>query len=200
MRMKAKKEGKNMEANNTDNIAEGKSPEVQDSEKSTEMNDLLEQEQKEMDISAIKSELESQLADYKDKYLRLSAEFDNYRRRTLKEKMDMTKFAGEDLLKSLLPVVDDFERGLKNIEQTSEIEAVKEGMLLIYSKFTSFLNQKGLKEIEALNVDFNTDFHEAITKVPVEDKEKAGKIIDVVQKGYTLEDRVVRYAKVVVGE
>lgn len=199
MRMKAKKEGKHMETNNTDNLAEEKVNDMPQAEKSAEMNEVLEQEPQ-IDFSAVKSELEAQVAEYKDKYLRLSAEFDNYRRRTLKEKMEMTKFAGEDLLKSLLPVVDDFERGLKNIEQASDLDAVKEGMMLIYSKFTAFLNQKGLKEIEALNSDFNTDFHEAITKIPVDDKEKSGKIVDVVQKGYLLEDRVVRYAKVVVGE
>lgn len=198
-RNKAKSEGKHMETN-TDNFAENMSQETQNTENAS-VNDVFEQDsQAQQDFSAIKSELEAQVAEYKDKYLRLSAEFDNYRRRTLKEKMDLTKFAGEDLLKSLLPIVDDFERGLKNIEQASDIEAVKEGVFLIYGKFTNFLNQKGLKEIEALNSEFNTDFHEAITKVPVEDKEKSGKIIDVVQKGYTLEDRVVRYAKVVVGE
>jgi molecular chaperone GrpE len=147
-----------------------------------------------------KPDYESMILEWKDKYLRLSAEFDNYRKRTLKEKIELTKFAGEDMLKSLLPVVDDFERGLKNVEQAKDIEAVKEGIGLIYSKFKSFLTSKGLKEIESVNCDFNTDYHEAITKIPVEDKSKSGKIIDVVQKGYMLDDKVVRFSKVVIGE
>ena len=201
--MKLKREAKNMETNNTDNLTDKTIPETENTENSTVNIESIEQEVKEpdqQDLSAIKSELELQIAEYKDKYLRLSAEFDNYRRRTLKEKMDFIKFAGEDLLKSLLPVVDDFERGLKNIDEATDIGSVKEGILLIYSKFASFISQKGLKEIEALDTEFNTDFHEAITKIPVEDKEKSGKIVDVIQKGYILEDRVVRYAKVVVGE
>jgi molecular chaperone GrpE len=145
-------------------------------------------------------DLEAMIFQWKDKYLRLSAEFDNYRKRTLKEKIELSRIGGEDVLKGLLPVVDDFERGLKNVEQAKDMEAVKEGMNLIYGKFKEFLNQKGLKEIEAVNVDFNTDFHEAITKIPVEDKAMSGKVIDVVQKGYTIDDKIIRYSKVVVGE
>ena len=137
---------------------------------------------------------------WKDKYLRLSAEFDNYRKRTLKEKIELTKIGGEDVLKGLLPVVDDFERGLKNVEQATDMEAVKEGMNLIYGKFKELLNQKGLKEIDALNADFDTDYHEAITKIPVEDKAMSGKVIDVVQKGYIIDEKIIRFSKVVVGE
>jgi molecular chaperone GrpE len=145
-------------------------------------------------------DLEAMIFQWKDKYVRLSAEFDNYRKRTLKEKIELTKIGGEDVLKGILPVVDDFERGLKNVEQATDMEAVKEGMNLIYGKFKEFLNQKGLKEIDALNADFNTDYHEAITKIPVEDKAMSGKIIDVVQKGYTIDDKIIRYSKVVIGE
>ena len=145
-------------------------------------------------------DLEATIFQWKDKYLRLSAEFDNYRKRTLKEKIELMKSGGDDVLKGLLPVVDDFERGLKNVDQAKDMEAVKEGMNLIYGKFKDFLNQKGLKEIDALNTDFNTDFHEAITKIPVEDKAMSGKIIDVVQKGYTLDEKIIRYSKVVIGE
>ena len=100
----------------------------------------------------------------------------------------------------MLPVVDDFERALKNLEQAKDIDAIKEGIDLIYGKFKTFLVSKGLKEIETANGDFNTDYHEAITKIPVEDKTKSGKIIDVVQKGYMLDDKVVRFSKVVIGE
>jgi molecular chaperone GrpE len=155
-------------------------------------------EQKENKIAD--TDCEAKILEWKDKYLRLSAEFDNYRKRTLKEKIDLTKFAGEDMLKGLLPVVDDFERGMKNMEQAKDIDAIKEGMGLIYSKFKSFLTSKGLKEIESSNCDFNTDFHEAITKIPVADKTKSGKIIDIVEKGYMLDDKVVRFSKVVIGE
>jgi molecular chaperone GrpE len=140
------------------------------------------------------------IAEWKDKYIRLSAEFDNYRKRTLKEKIELTKYANEDFLISLLPVVDDFEHGLKTLEQATDIEAVKLGIEHIYNKFKDFLSQKGLKEIEVSNGDFNTDFHEAITKTPVQEKEKSGKIIDTIQKGYMLDEKVIRHSKVVIGE
>jgi len=146
------------------------------------------------------ADYERDIADWKDKYIRLSAEFDNYRKRTLKEKIELTKYANEDFLISLLPVVDDFEHGLKTLEQATDIEAVKQGIEHIYNKFKDFLSQKGLKEIEASNGDFNTDFHEAITKTPVQEKEKSGKIIDTIQKGYMLDEKVIRHSKVVIGE
>jgi molecular chaperone GrpE len=156
----------------------------------------------ENNAGAINSEInfEEQVAEWKDKYVRLSAEFDNYRKRTLREKADLIKYAGENTMKDLLPIIDDFERAMKNIELATDIDAIKEGIFLINGKFKDFLSQKGLKQIEALNVDFNTDFHEAITKIPVEDKSMSGKIIDVVQTGYMLDEKVVRYAKVVIGE
>ncbi len=135
-----------------------------------------------------------------DKYLRLSAEFDNYRKRTLKEKMDLTKQAGEQLIINLLPVLDDFERGIQHLENTKDIEAVKEGLRLIYNKFKEFLNQNGVKEIESANKDFNIDLHEAITKIPAPEPELKGKVVDVITKGYTLNEKVIRYSKVVVGE
>jgi molecular chaperone GrpE len=146
------------------------------------------------------ADYEKIILEWKDKYLRLSAEFDNYRKRTLKEKIELTKYANEELLLSLLPVVDDFEHGLKTLEQASDIDALKQGIDHIYSKFKDFLAQKGLKEIEALNAEFNTDYHEAITKIPVQEKEKSGQIIDTVQKGYMLDDKVIRHSKVVIGE
>jgi molecular chaperone GrpE len=138
--------------------------------------------------------------EWKDKYLRLAAEFDNYRKRTLNEKIELSKYANEDILKNILPIIDDFERGLKNIEQAKDIEAIKEGINLIYNKFKDFLTQKGMKEIDALNCDFNTDFHDAVTTIPVQDQDKSGKIIDVIQKGYILNEKVVRHSKVVIGE
>jgi molecular chaperone GrpE len=152
------------------------------------------------EVKSEKLDYDSIILEWKEKYLRLSAEFDNYRKRTLKERIDLTKYAGEETLKDLLPVVDDFERGLKNLEQAKDINAIKEGIELIYSKFKTFLTAKGLKEIDTTDGNFNTDYHEAITKIPVDDKTKSGKIIDVVQKGYMLNEKVVRFSKVVIGE
>jgi len=135
-----------------------------------------------------------------DKYLRLSAEFDNYRKRTHREKTEMIKTASEDLLRKIIPVVDDLERGLQVVNNAKDLEAVKEGMNLIYGRFRDFLKQSGIREIEAMNEEFNTDFHEAVTKIPVPDESQKGKVVDVIEKGYYLHDKVIRYPKVVVGE
>ncbi len=143
---------------------------------------------------------EEKLAELQDRYLRLSAEYDNFRKRTLREKIDLQKSANESLLSSLLPVADDFDRALQSVEQASDIEAVKEGLQLISGKFRGFLQQQGVKEIEAEKKEFDTDLHEAITKIPAPTKKLKGKVVDVIQKGYFLNDRVLRYAKVVVGE
>jgi molecular chaperone GrpE len=144
--------------------------------------------------------LKEQLSESQDKYLRLSAEFDNYRRRTLKERADLIKSAGEDILVKILPVIDDFERGMLFMEKTEDTNSVKDGINLIFNKFRDFLNQNGIKEIPAMEADFDTDLHEAITKIPTPDKKMKGKIVDVVEKGYTLNDKVIRFAKVVIGE
>ncbi len=140
------------------------------------------------------------LAEINDKYVRLSAEFDNYRRRTLKEKMELTKTAGESLLLALLPVVDDFDRALAHIDEAKDIDALKEGIKLIYNKFGEYIAQQGMKEIEAKEKEFDTDLHEAVTKIPAPTEEMKGKVIDCIEKGYTLHDKVIRFSKVVVGE
>jgi len=145
-------------------------------------------------------ELEAAKKEMTDKYLRLSAEFDNYRKRTLRERMELTKTAAESVMLSILPVTDDFERAMHSIEQGMNFEATKEGILLIYNKFKEFNKQNGITEIEALGKDFDTDLHEALTKIPAPSDEMKGKIIDVIQKGYYLNDKVIRFAKVVVGE
>ncbi len=137
---------------------------------------------------------------WKDKYLRLSADFDNYRRRTLKEKMDLTRMGGEKLLKDLLPVIDDFERGLQVVRKADVHETVVQGMDLIYLKIQDFLKQQGVQEIKAVNEVFDTEFHEAITKIPAPNKDLKGKVLDVTEKGYLLHEKVIRFAKVVVGE
>ncbi len=144
--------------------------------------------------------VQEKLAEMQDKYLRLSAEFDNYRKRTLREKMDLVKYADENLLKKLVPFMDDFERALKAMEKAEDSTAVKDGIDLIYSKFRDFLNQNGVKEIESVNCNFNVDLHEAVAKMPVDVEDKKGKIVDVVLKGYYLHDKVLRFSKVVVGE
>jgi molecular chaperone GrpE len=143
---------------------------------------------------------EERLAEMQDKYIRLSAEFDNYRRRTLREKMELSKYAGENLLLGIIPLMDDFERALKHIDSSSDYGALKDGIDIIYGKFSDFLKQNGVKEIDALNSNFNVDIHEAVAKVPVEEADKKGKVVDVVLKGYYLQDKVLRFAKVVVGE
>jgi len=135
-----------------------------------------------------------------DRYLRVSAEFDNYRRRTLREKMELSKYASENLLLSILPVMDDFERALSHMGDGSDCTAVKEGIDLIYGKFVEFLKQNGIKEVESLNCPFNVDLHDAVAKVTVEEEDKKGRIIDVIQKGYYLQDKILRHSKVVVGE
>ena len=136
----------------------------------------------------------------KDKYLRLSAEFDNYRKRTMKEKAELILNGGEKSISSILPIVDDFERALKNMETAEDVAAVREGVELIYNKFMTVLGQNGVKVIKTKEQPLNTDFHEAIAVIPAPAEELKGKILDCVQPGYTLNDKVIRHAKVVVGE
>ena len=140
------------------------------------------------------------LAEMQDKYLRLSAEFDNYRKRTLKEKIEMSKYASEDLLKDILPLMDDFERALMHIETSENCSAIKEGIDLIYIKMSDFLKQHDVKEIESLDCTFDVDLHDAVAKIPVEEKDKKGRIVEVIQKGYYLKEKVLRHSKVVIGE
>jgi len=140
------------------------------------------------------------IAEMQDKHLRLQAEFDNYRKRTLKEKMELIKGGGESVLISLLPVIDDFERALASISKAEDDDPVKQGVVLILKKFEDFLKQNGITEIEAKGKVFDTDHHEAITKIPAPSEDLKGKVIDVIQKGYLLNDKVIRFAKVVIGE
>lgn len=145
-------------------------------------------------------ELQEKLDAANDKYLRLSAEFDNYRKRTLKEKAELTKSAGEQILEKILPVMDNFERALQSMETATDVPALREGVQLIYTTFRDFLSQHGVKEIECVNTDFNPDLQEAVTKIPAPSEEMKGKVVDCIQKGYTLYDKVIRFPKVVVGE
>ena len=140
------------------------------------------------------------VAEERDKYLRLSAEFDNYRKRTLKEKAELIKNGAEKTLTAILPVLDDFERALKNMEASEETKAMKEGVELIFNKFQKILGQEGLQKIETEGQAFDVDFHEAIALIPAPSEELKGKILDCVQTGYMLNDKVIRHAKVAVAQ
>ena len=137
-------------------------------------------------------------AELNDKYLRLFSEFDNFRKRTAKEKLDLTVTASENVIKDILPVLDDFERALQNMEKNGN-EADLQGVTLIYNKLKDTLKKKGLEEIEAMGAEFNTDEHEALTMIPAPEEDKKGKVLDVIQKGYKLNGKVIRFARVVVG-
>lgn len=151
-------------------------------------------------LTARYEELEKKYNDTKNDYLRLMAEFDNYRKRTLREKAELLKSGGEDALKKILPVIDDFERAMGALENATDINAVKEGVELIYNKFKNYLEANGVTEIPSTGETFDTDVHEAITTFPAPTPEQKGKVIDCMTKGYKLNDKVIRYAKVVVGE
>jgi len=138
-------------------------------------------------------------AEWKDKYVRLYAEFDNYKRRTSKERIDLLKTANEDLMSSLIPIVDDFDRALKNIPATEETKVLREGVELIHNKFNKTLQQKGLTPMNAQGEVFNSELHEAITQIPAPSEDLKGKVVDEVEKGYYLGEKVIRYAKVVIG-
>ena len=157
---------------------------------------LTHEEQLEKELEDAQAVIEEQ----KDKYLRLSAEFDNYRKRTMKEKAELILNGGEKSISSILPVIDDFERAIKTMETAKDVKAVKEGVELIYNKFMATLAQNGVKVIETKDQPLDTDYHEAIAVIPAPSEEQKGKILVCVQTGYTLNDKVIRHAKVVVGE
>jgi molecular chaperone GrpE len=147
------------------------------------------------------AELETQVAESKDKYLRLYSEFDNYRKRTLKEKTDLYKTASEGVIKELLPVIDDLERAIKSFEESGSEKdyPMLEGVKIIYNKFKGILEQKGLEPMKSLGEAFDVDFHEAMTNIPAPSEDLKGKVVDEIEKGYMLNGKVIRYAKVVVG-
>ena len=187
---KVKEEELNVEE--TQNHAE----EQPQNEQAEDATPLTHEEELEKELEKAQEEIEAQ----KDKYLRLSAEFDNYRKRTMKEKAELILNGGEKSLSSILPVVDDFERAIKTMETATDVNAVKEGVELIYNKFMAVLAQNGVKVIETKDQPLDTDYHEAIAVIPAPSEAQKGKILDCVQTGYTLNDKVLRHAKVVVGE
>lgn len=159
-------------------------------ENAVEENELSDFEKKEQEVK-----------DLNDKYLRLYSEFDNFRRRTQKEKLELYKTAGEDIFKSLLPVMDDFERAKKSMEESQDYKSLKEGVDLIYNKLHSVFKANGAEPMESpIGKDFDSEIHEAITQIPAPDKKLKGKVVDEIEKGYTLKEKVIRYAKVVVGQ
>ena len=143
-------------------------------------------------------EAKGKFTELNNKHLRLQAEFDNFRKRTAKEKLDLTATASENVIKDILPVLDDFERALQNMEKNGN-ESDIQGVTLIYNKLKDTLKKKGLEEIEAMDAEFNTDEHEALTMIPAPEEDKKGKVLDVIQKGYKLNGKVIRFARVVVG-
>lgn len=145
-------------------------------------------------------ELNIQVSEAKDKYLRLFAEFDNFKKRNIRERMDLMKNASQDAFSALLPVIDDFDRAKTSADDASSEEAFSEGVLLVYNKLNSILNSKGLKKMDSTGEVFDPEMHEAITKIPAPTEEMKGKIIDTIESGYYLNDKIIRYAKVVVGE
>ena len=168
-----------------------------------EAKDLNEEEMSESgsndDINAVVESPEDKYNQLNDKYLRLYSDFENFRKRTAKEKIDWSKYAGEELFKALLPIIDDFERGIKSMNETQNVDALKEGVNLIFHKLKSTLQQKGLEEIDSKGTIFNVDMHEAITNIPSPEEGLKGKVIDELEKGYSLNGKVIRFAKVVVG-
>ncbi len=145
------------------------------------------------------SELQAKIDELNDKYLRLYSEFDNYRRRTAKERIELIQTAGEDVFKSLLPVVDDFERAIKSNAETTDIKTITDGVNLIYNKLKNTLSQKGLEEMKSVGEVFNADLHEAITNIPAPSEDMKGKVVEEVEKGYMLNGKIIRFAKVVIG-
>ena len=202
-----KHNGSDKSTENKENTIDSVTNELQDQEKSLHdgsaemMSGIPEKENGPTDKAGTEVRaIEEKLAEMQDKYIRLSAEFDNYRKRTLREKMDISKYAGENVLLGIIPLMDDFERALKHMDTSDECSALRDGINIIYGKFGEFLKQNGIKEIDSLNCNFNVDLHEAIAKVPVDEADMKGKVVDVVLKGYYLQDKVLRFAKVVVGE
>lgn len=195
-------------ADNNSKKSEEQNPEIRLENEGIEINDVetADGEAEDEEISELESlknllqQKENEVEKEKKEYLFLMAEFDNFRKRTLRERTDLLKSAGEKVLKGLLPIVDDFERGLDAIKDSSDAEAVKEGMVLIYNKLIKYLADNGVKAMESTGADFDTELHEAVAMVPADDETPKGKVKDTVSKGYTINDKVLRHAKVVVAQ
>ena len=181
---------------NSDTETENNQEKVEAEEREKKKNDGETGDNLNKELEEAKQTIEEQ----RDKYLRLSAEFDNYRKRTLKEKTELMLNGSENMIKAILPVIDDIERALDHMQKTEELKPAYEGVELIYNKFLKILEQQGVKKIETAVKAFNTDFYEAIAMIPAPSENQKGKILDCVQTGYTLNDKVIRHAKVAVGQ
>jgi len=179
-----------------DKLEQEAAEKVEEEEKKEEQKEVSEEEKLNLKLA----DAEEKIAAEQDRYLRLSAEFDNYRKRTLKERSDLIKIAGEKTITAILPVLDDFERAMDNLKKDEAAAEILKGVELIYDKFIKILKQEGLSKIETDDMEFNTDFHEAIAMIPAPEENKKGKILDCVQTGYMLGDKVIRHAKVAVGQ
>ena len=187
---------KHDEQKNSQNKSEGSDNFTDDTTKAPIEESIPEKEQEENSENT--DSMSEELEKLKDSYVRLMAEYDNYRKRTVKEKAELIKNGGEKALIGLLPVIDDFERARQTLETATDIEAVKEGVALIYNKFVAYLQQNGVKVIDTLEQPFDADLHEAVAMIPATEEAQKGNIIDTIQTGYTLNDKVIRHAKVVV--
>lgn len=192
----AKKEKESEKAENQDNTATEEAEEKQDTEAEENAADTDKENEEKDPLAEALKEIEI----LKDKYLRSVAEFDNYRKRTLKEKTELILNGSEKAVQAFLPIIDDMERAIENAEKTDDIEVIREGMKLIHQKTNKTMESLGVKEIKTEDADFDTDYHEAVAMVPGMGDDKKGKVLDCVQKGYTLNDKVIRHAKVAVGQ
>ena len=190
-------EDKNKEQEQKENVQDTPETEIENAQTEGETAETAEAEAEEKDPLA---EAQEQVAALNDKYLRLAAEFDNFRKRTIKEKADLILTGGEKVLSALLPVLDDLERARDNMQKATDVESLREGVEMIIGKLDKTLAAQGLKRMEPIGTLFDTDFHEAIAMVPVPEDEQKGHVIDCVQTGYLLGEKVVRHAKVVVGQ
>jgi molecular chaperone GrpE len=191
----------NVQTKNSETISEKTDNEINKTDTTTENLDTFTNSNENAEENKTKEEInwEEKYHELNDKFLRLYSEFENYKKRTAKERIEFAKSAAQDILIAILPVIDDFERAIKSNETLNDIEAIKNGLNIIHQKFTNILAKKGLEPMESIGKEFNADLHEAITNAPAPSEEMKGKVIDEVEKGYLLNGKVIRYAKVVVG-
>lgn len=177
---------------------------AEETKEQEEIDPIVNQEESDVsdnqEVAEEKPTIEDKYNELNDKYLRLYSEFDNYRKRTTKERLELFKTASQDILTELIPLIDDFERAQKALNEKSDFKVLKEGVDLVFHKFNNTLTSKGLKAFESIGKAFDPDFHEAVTKIPAPSKKLRGKVVDEIEKGYMLHDKVIRFAKVVVGE
>ena len=193
-----------MEENqNPENAAQNEVPEIDDTENINDSNSELESDESSAESADVQvsaeDKLKAEATEWQNKYLRLYAEFDNFKRRTSKERLELMQIANKDVITDLLTVLDDFERAQKSIGTATDIVSVKEGVTLIQHKLKGILTQKGLKEMDAIGQEFNADIHEGITSIPAPSEKLKGKVVDELEKGYFLNDKVIRFAKVIIG-